>query len=247
MSNMALIVFKFIAIVLVSYFCGTFTFARYVSKARNKDVLAQGSGNPGTMNMVRNYGYFAGAITLVLDAVKCVLPCLGAYFLMQPAEHPQLANIAIVVAGLACVLGHIYPITYQFKGGKGVASSFGFAFIANWWLTLACFGVFVIVFVVSHIAAISTLSACIVFVVVNSILLFSKGYVVSAILHFVLLAVVLFAHRGNIKRIVTNKEKKIDLKETAQKDRDYFKSVSKRKKQTEVDVDPPEIKEVGDK
>lgn len=240
---MTLIVFKFIAIVLVSYFCGTFTFARYVSKSRKKDVLSQGSGNPGTMNMVRNYGYIAGAITLICDALKCVLPCIGAYYLMIPESNPQLANIAISVAGLSCVLGHIYPVTYHFKGGKGVASAFGFGFVANWWLALSCFGVFFIVLLISHIASISTLSACIVFVAVNGGLLLSKGYVASAILHFVLLALVLFAHRSNLHRIVKNKENKIDLKATAEKDKEYIKSFGKSKKQQVSDDDPPEMAE----
>lgn len=240
---MTLIVFKYIAIVLVSYFCGTFTFARYVSKARNKDVMSQGSGNPGTMNMVRNYGYIAGAITLLCDALKCVLPCIGAYYLMIPASNPQLANIAISVAGLSCVLGHIYPVTYHFKGGKGVASAFGFAFVANWWLALSCFGVFFIVIIISHVASISTLSACIVFVAVNGGLLLSKGYVVSAILHFVLLAIVLFAHRSNLHRIIKNKENKLDFKASAEKDRAYIKSLNKANKAQLEDDNPPEIKE----
>lgn len=243
---MTLIIFKYIAIVLVSYFCGTFTFARYVSKARNKDVMSQGSGNPGTMNMVRNYGYIAGAITLLCDALKCVLPCIAAYYLMIPASHPVLANTAISVAGLSCVLGHIYPVTYKFKGGKGVASAFGFAFVANWWLALSCFGLFFIIILITHIASISTLTACIVFVAVNGGLLFAKGYVASAILHFVMLALVLFAHRSNLHRIVNNKENKLDFKASAEKDKAYIKTLSKRKKHQVVDNDPPEMTESTD-
>ncbi len=243
---MTLIVFKYIAIVLVSYFLGNFTFARYVSSSRKKDVLANGSGNPGTMNMLRNYGFIAAFMTLFMDAAKCIVPCVAAYWVMCPAVHPQLANLAIFVAGISCVLGHIYPVTYNFKGGKGVASGFGFAIVANWWLALASFGVFVIVFVITRIAAISTLTACVAFLIANSVILLTKGYYVSVILQLLLLALLLFAHRANLKRIFSKKEKKIDLKASAEKDKEYIKSLSDKKKdktKTVVDDNPPEMKE----
>lgn len=245
---MTLIIFKYIAIVLVSYFCANFTFARIVSSTRKKDVLAQGSGNPGTMNMVRNYGFIAGAMTLICDTLKCVIPCLVGYFIMGPEEHPELAKTAIYVAGLACVVGHIYPMVYSFKGGKGVACAFGFALVANWWLGLSSFGVFIIVFVITRIAAISTLSTCIAFMATNTVFLLIDKLYVAAILQGVMLVLLLFAHRSNIKRIFANKEKQIDLKATAEKDKEYIKSRSRKTPEKKVvDENPPEIKEVGDK
>ncbi len=223
-------VFKFIGLVLVSYFVGNFNFARLIASSRKSDITSNGSGNPGTMNMLRNHGFIAGAMTLLFDALKCVVPCIVGYYIMQPSLNPELAMIALYVAAIACVLGHNYPAVYGFKGGKGVASSFGFAVVANWWLALACFGVFAIVLVVTRIAAISTLSACLVYVVVISILLISKGYYVCFGLLMFLFAIVLFAHRKNFQRIFTRKEKKIDLKASAEKDREFLDKLLKDKK-----------------
>ena len=201
------LVFKFIGLILVSYFVGNFNFARLIASSRKSDITSNGSGNPGTMNMLRNHGFIAGGMTLLFDAM-----------------------IAMYVSAVACVLGHIYPAVYGFKGGKGVASSFGFAVVANWWLSLICFVVFAVMLAVFRIAAISTLSACLVFVVGTSIILISKGYFVCFGLLMFLFALVLFAHRGNFYRIFTRKEKKIDLKASAEKDKEFLEKLVKDKK-----------------
>lgn len=241
------LVFKFIGLVLVSYFVGNFNFARLIAKSRNSDITANGSGNPGTMNMLRNHGFIAGALTLIFDAVKCVVPCIVGYHIMQPSINPELATIAIYVAAVSCVLGHNYPAVYGFKGGKGVASSFGFAVVANWSLALACFGVFAIVLVVTRIAAISTLSACLVYVVVISILLISEGYYICFGLLMLLFALVLFAHRKNFQRIFTRKEKKIDLKASAEKDKEFLDKLLKDKKsQTNKSKEEVEFAEMSE-
>lgn len=223
-------VFKFIGLILVSYFVGNFNFARLIASSRNSDITSNGSGNPGTMNMLRNHGFIAGGMTLLFDALKCVVPCIVAYYIMQPAVNPELAMIAMYVSAISCVLGHNYPVVYKFKGGKGVASSFGFAVVANWWLALICFAVFAVVLAVFRIAAISTLSACLVYVIGISIILISKGYYICFGLLMFLFALVLFAHRGNFHRIFTRKEKKIDLKASAEKDKEFLEKLLKDKK-----------------
>ena len=236
------IVFKFIGLVLVSYLLGNFNFARLISKSRKGDITSNGSGNPGTMNMLRNHGFIAGALTLIFDALKCVVPCIVGYHIMEPKLNPELAHIAIYVAVLACVIGHNYPVIHGFKGGKGVASSFGFAVVANWWLSLICFGVFAVVLVSFRIAAISTLSACFVYVVVNSIILIKKGYYVCFVLLLVLFALVLFAHRKNFQRIFSKKEKQIDLKASAEKDKEFINNlINEKKKQKGINQSDAEV------
>jgi glycerol-3-phosphate acyltransferase PlsY len=111
MSN----IWKFVILIIVSYFFGNITFARFVARTRNNDdITTHGSGNPGTTNMLRTHGLTLAIVTLVLDALKSVICCVVAYFWLKP-ESGYLANLAVYVSGLSCIIGHIYPVIFKFK------------------------------------------------------------------------------------------------------------------------------------
>lgn len=223
-----MVALKYILLIVFAYFMGNITFARILAKNRNDDITKHGSGNPGTMNMLRTHGLTLGVCTLLFDAVKCVVPCLiGSLVLFN--DNALLADISIYVAGLACVLGHMYPVIYKFKGGKGVASAFGMALVANPLVTGICFVVFVVTLIIFKIASLSSMICALGFVITSTVLLAMKEYYMSIALLWVLCILIIYAHRSNIKRLVKNNENKIDLNEVIQKDKDYAKAQKEKK------------------
>ena len=119
----------FVVMAVVSYFVGCFNFALLISKIKHKDVRKMGSGNPGTMNMSRQFGLKIGALTLLCDMLKGGIPLLIAYFIFRgyrfAGTDVLVSDLARYVCGVAVIIGHIYPVTMKFKGGKGIASTLG--------------------------------------------------------------------------------------------------------------------------
>ncbi len=118
--------------VVISYFIGNINFAIIISKAMGKDIRNYGSGNPGTMNTLRNMGGRLGILNLILDGAKGFVPAFVANmvfskFVIGGFNAGELAGF---LAGFSAVIGHIYPVTLKFKGGKGVATALGM-FIAS--------------------------------------------------------------------------------------------------------------------
>ena len=212
---------KFVILIFSSYLLGNITFARLFAFTRNKDdITTHGSGNPGTMNMLRTHGLSMAVITLIFDALKSVISCIWAYFWLLPSGA-YIANLAMYVAGFACVIGHCFPILYKFKGGKGVATSFGVACVVRPILIPITLVTFLVVFLVRRIGSLASLSAVAVFFIGESIYLLVYGYYASYAILVLLITLIVFAHRSNIKKLVDNKESEINLEDAVQKDIDY--------------------------
>lgn len=198
----------YIVLAVVCYFIGNITWARVVAKTKHDDITKHGSGNPGTLNSWRFYGFWPGVITFVLDMVKGLISALAGYLIFKYCGLN--GEIALYVGGFACVLGHIFPVVFKFKGGKGIATSIGVFFVANWWVTLICFVAMIVSMLFIKYASICTLLEIIVLSVVE-ICLVNPANWVNYILICGILFLVLFAHRANIKRLFTGKENKTEL------------------------------------
>lgn len=198
----------YIILAVVCYFIGNITWARVVAKTKHDDITKHGSGNPGTLNSWRFYGFWPGVITFVLDMVKGLVSALAGYLIFKYCGLN--GEIALYVGGFACVLGHIFPVVFKFKGGKGIATSIGVFFVANWWITLICFVAMIVSMLFIKYASICTLLEIIVLSVVE-ICLVNPANWVNYILICGILFLVLFAHRANIKRLFTGKENKTEL------------------------------------
>lgn len=198
----------YIILAVVCYFIGNITWARVVAKTKHDDITKHGSGNPGTLNSWRFYGFWPGVITFVLDMVKGLVSALAGYLIFKYCGLN--GEIALYVGGFACVFGHIFPVVFKFKGGKGIATSIGVFFVANWWVTLICFVAMIVSMLFIKYASICTLLEIIVLSVVE-ICLVNPANWVNYILICGILFLVLFAHRANIKRLFTGKENKTEL------------------------------------
>lgn len=196
---------------IVSYLIGNFSSARVIAKLKHDDITKYGSGNPGTLNIWRVFGFWAGVLTFVLDMLKGLLPTLIAYFGFKYVNGCS-SEIAVYVAGFCVVLGHIFPVLYGFKGGKGIATSIGIYLVINWWVSLIAFVVMIVGMLFVKYASIFTIGYVVVMSIVE-ICLCSPANWVNYLLICGILALVLYAHRANIVRLIQGRENKTELLE----------------------------------
>lgn len=181
----------------IAYLVGSVSSAIIVCRLMGlPDPRGQGSGNPGATNVMRIGGKKAAAITLAGDALKGLLPVLLAKTLGTP-------NLVLAAVVFAAFLGHLYPIFFGFKGGKGVATSFGVALGVSWFLGLAALATWLAVYKLSKISSLSALIAA-VLVPIYTWLLVGDSYLTAV---FVLVsAILLWRHTSNIKRLLAGEE-----------------------------------------
>lgn len=178
-------------VILGAYLMGCSNMAMYLAKLKNVS-LSGGSGNPGTSNATLLMGWRAGAIVGIHDIGKGVLAVLLAELLF-----PELPYVG-AVAGVACVLGHIYPVFLKFKGGKGFAAYIGMTLALNWKLALVLLVVLVIVTVITDYIVVGTVTTVVTVPVALGIL--THSWLLAVIL-CVATSVILFKHRENYVRI----------------------------------------------
>lgn len=199
----------YIILGLFAYCFGNFSSARIIAKAKHDDITKYGSGNPGTLNTWRAFGFWAGVLTFVLDMLKGLIPTLLAYFVFKYVEGCS-ADVAVYVAGFAVVLGHIFPVAFKFKGGKGIATSIGVFLVVNWWVSLIAFVVMIVGMLFIKYASIFTIGFVLALSIVE-ICLCNPANWINYILISGILALVLYAHRANIVRLIKGKENKTEL------------------------------------
>lgn len=214
---------KIISIVIVSYLIGNINVAVIISRIKNKDIRTLGSGNPGTMNMLRNFGFKLGAFTMFLDMLKCALPAVAAYFItlndfsgyvnngagFLGYYYPDVSKLGMYIAGFSVIIGHLYPVFYRFKGGKGVASSIGLFAAVNPLVMLAVFIAAVLYLMYFKMGAIASFICVGTLAILETVLCFIYGDSwIIAVLTLAIFALILYAHRANIKRLINGTESK---------------------------------------
>ena len=185
---------------LIGYICGSIPFGLLFTKAAGLgDVRSIGSGNIGATNVLRTGNRKIAALTLLLDGLKGTVPVL----LLTHFGGPQ----AGMIAGLAAMAGHIFPVWLGFKGGKGVATSLGVVFGLHWPLGFIFIGVWLVLAFTFRISSLAGL--------VTSALSPLWAYLMGRtelMLPTILIAVVIWImHRANIARLLKGEEPKIDL------------------------------------
>lgn len=230
-------VFWMIFVIVLGYFVGNISFARIISKTQHDDITKKGSGNPGMMNVLRNYGAKLAVITLVLDVLKGVIPSLTAYLVFGGSAGAPMSTIALYSAGLSAIVGHIFPVFYKFKGGKGIACAMGVFLVANPLWLLAFFAVaFVYVWFFDY-GSVGSLIIITAMTVIEGSNAINKGNITISLLLFAIFCLTWFVHRGNIKRLLIGKENKANLQKALRKKRKIEnKQIALEEKQFKISV-----------
>ncbi len=144
---------------VVSYFMGCFNFAIIISRRRHDDIRNEGSGNPGAMNISRRFGLKVGLFNFFCDALKGAIPVLVGYFVFRNYKFAgtdiSVSDFVRYLWALCAVLGHVFPVTLKFKGGKGISTTIGLLWCSvaceTWWFVFLGLVFFVLLFVYAAI------------------------------------------------------------------------------------------------
>lgn len=192
---------------LLGYFLGCSNMAVYIAKLKKIDLRSSGSGNPGTSNAVILMGWKIGILVGLHDIGKAYLAVALAKLLF-----PELAAVA-EVAGIACVLGHIFPFYLKFKGGKGFASYIGMTLALNWKFALIVMVVVALITLVTDYLVLGTFTTILAVPVYMGI---ATKSLLAALILCVGTAVIFYKHRENMVRLYKGTE--IGLRSTARGD-----------------------------
>ena len=190
-------------LILLAYFFGSLNSSIIFSKIlKLKDPREYGSKNPGATNILRSGNKALALATLIFDMLKGFLPVFVALLFIEN-------QIYIQIIGLCSILGHIFPIYYKFKGGKGVATSFGVILAFDIILGFICLLTWLIT---AFLFRYSALSAIVSFAFLPIYTWFSYEKIIITSLYLILAIIVIYMHKTNIKNLLNNKETKIGSK-----------------------------------
>jgi len=196
--------------VIGAYLIGSVSFAVLASRIFGlPDPRTYGSGNPGAANVLRSGKLTAALFTLIGDAAKGVAAVLLAR-LLAPALG--FGPVTVALCALAVVLGHLYPVFFEFKGGKGVATSFGALLALSPGAALVAVAVFLLVVMLSRYVSLASILAAGA-AAVASALVSGWGAQTAAVL--AIAALVVWRHRTNIQRLYRGTESKLNLRRRA--------------------------------
>lgn len=209
----------YIVMAIIAYCIGSVNFSVIFSKKfAGFDVREKGSGNAGSTNMLRSVGKKAAALTLVCDILKGVVSIIIAIILGNIINDIN-KELLLQIAGVAVVLGHTFPVFFQFKGGKGVATSLGILLMSNWQIGLICLVFALVLMALTRMVSLGSCAAAVLFPVLTlfindhyTVLTQGKQGNVYFIYSIILAVIVLYNHRSNIKRILNGTENKLSFK-----------------------------------
>ena len=196
---------KIIITALVSYLLGSISPAILLGRARGINIKKEGSGNAGTTNVLRVMGGKAAIITLTVDILKGFLPALIFGMVFGNDVYGYIACIAAFI-------GHVFPVYYGFKGGKGVAVAFGGLLGVNWKIALLCLATVVVFTLISKRMSVGSIAGAASAIIYA--LLLEKAFLPYVTIMALL---IIFMHRGNIKRLLNHEEPPLSFLDKSKK------------------------------
>ncbi len=189
-----------IVLLLGAYLIGSLSFAVIVSKVFGlPDPRSYGSGNPGATNVLRTGRKAAAALTLFGDAAK---GWLAMFLALRLGPVWEIPDVAVAGAGIAAFAGHLFPVFFGFKGGKGVATALGILLAASVWLGLTVAATWLLVFAMFRISSLAALTAALLAPLFASLML--PGIYVGMVI--VLSVLLIWRHRSNIQKLLRGTE-----------------------------------------
>lgn len=195
---------QYLLAIILGYLLGCSSMAYYIGKFKETDIRTAGSGNLGASNATVLFGWSAGVAVALHDIGKAVIAVIAAKWLFPQLEYAGAA------AGVACVLGHIFPFYLGFRGGKGLASYFGMVLALNWKLALIIGAVIVLATLITNFISVGALSSIVVAPVYT---FFTTHNLILVAILGVATMVMFLKHWENIIRIAKGQE--IGLRRTA--------------------------------
>ena len=195
---------QYLLAIILGYLLGCSSMAYYIGKFKKTDIRTAGSGNLGASNATVLFGWSAGIAVALHDIGKAVIAVIAAKWLFPQLEYAGAA------AGVACVLGHIFPFYLGFRGGKGLASYFGMTLALNWKLALIVGAVIVLATLITDFISVGALSSIVVAPVYT---FFTTHNLILVAILGVATVVMFLKHWENIIRIAKGQE--IGLRRTA--------------------------------
>lgn len=194
-----MIIIKFIIVMICSYFIGNISPSTIIGKSKGIDIKKAGSGNAGTTNALRVLGKKAALITLCIDILKGFL---AVFIAVKLLNHDGYA----LFSALFVFLGHVWPVLYGFKGGKGVATAFGALLAVRWEMALICLAIVILIVIFTRMVSLGSVCAAIIFPVLCFFM--RREFILPGI---IMALILIFKHRANIERILAGKESKISF------------------------------------
>lgn len=213
------------AVLLIScYLVGSISGAVLMSRCfGGGDVRNEGSGNAGMTNMIRSRGLVPGLLTFLIDTLKGTVICFVAKLWVLPYIYGELSfdffrpEYAVYYCAFFCILGHMYPVFFGFKGGKGVATTLGVGFACCWQSVVAGLIIFLVVFAIARIVSVGSIAAAFSLPLLN--VLFAtriegepRAVLIQVLLIIVMSLNLIISHRANIVRLIHGEEKKLTVK-----------------------------------
>ena len=210
-----------VIVIVVAYLLGSISFSViFGKKFKGVDVRESGSKNAGTTNVLRVAGKKAAACALICDILKGVVAVLIAYVITKFGFAQDINGVILVQnAGIAAIIGHMFPIFYGFKGGKGVATTLGILLLLNWKIGLIICIFMIIVIIATKMVSVASLGAAMLYPVL--VIFISDGYLILSeeifahgyfVFSIIIAGIIAYNHRANIKRLATGTENKISFK-----------------------------------
>lgn len=192
---------KILSVIIICYLIGSISSSYVLGKIFLKsDIRSHGSGNAGTTNAMRVFGKKIGLVVFVFDFLKGMIAVyIGGKILGYNGE---------LIGGFLAVIGHIWPIFLGFKGGKGIATSFGVIVAIYWPVVVIYLIFFASVLLISKYVSLASILTCVIAPIVIPIIQepFDKKFYIMVLL---LAAMLVYKHKGNIKRLINGEEYKI--------------------------------------
>ena len=193
---------------VAAYLLGNLNGAVVISRlVAHEDVRTKGSGNAGLTNFTRNYGAHTSVFVILIDVGKAVAACLIGGLLLKGYGH--YAD-GVALGGLFVILGHDFPALLGFKGGKGILSGVTVALMLDWRIGLFVFGIFLLSYALTKYVSLGSVLSSGAFGPIYAIVHWGEG-AFPIVVGFVLSALIVWMHRGNIVRLVKGEERKTNL------------------------------------
>lgn len=198
-------------IIILAYLLGSIPTSVWVSKYFfDIDIREYGSGNAGATNTFRVLGSKWGTFVMIVDMLKGLLAVKLVYLLPYIVDNDLVRTNLQIALGLAAVLGHIFPIWADFRGGKGVATLFGLVLGVSPWSSLCCVGVFLLVLYLTRFVSLSSILASIAFPIFI-LVIFNVDNHAYRIFAIAVALMVILTHQKNISRILKGSESKVPI------------------------------------